>query len=115
MMFAPVKIFMVLTLPLGLSACASQTDAQRLIAAENNCFDRSYNFVSPRGSVGFGVGSKGSFAGLDLSITPDPLQKRDPEQLYKNCVIKKAGLLPSQGQYSRSDWRGQFHGTIHLT
>ena len=110
MMDASVKYSMVLVLPLAaalaLGACAPKTDAQRLANAEAACFERAYNAVWLRGSVGAGFSSQGPYSGLSLSITSDALAKRDPEQLYESCVIDKTGHLPTQNLYSRLDWRG---------
>lgn len=74
--------------------------------AERTCFERARLAQQPRGEVGFGVDSNGRTAGnLELTITSDYIQGRDPAALYDACVYQKSGQLPSQPLYTRPDWR----------
>jgi hypothetical protein len=85
-----------------LAACGPVSLQQ----AERACFDRARLAQQPRGSVGVGVNSNGQTSGvLDLQVSTDFLQGRDPSAVYDQCVFQKSGLAPSQPLYSRSDWK----------
>ena len=74
--------------------------------AEKACFDRARLAQQPRGSVGVGINSNGQTSGLlDLQVSSDFLQGRDPSAVYDQCVYQKSGQAPSQPLYSRSDWK----------
>ena len=74
--------------------------------AEKACFERARLAQQPRGTVGLGVNSNGKTSGLlDLQVSTDFLQGRDPSAVYDQCVYQKSGLPPSQPLYSRSDWK----------
>lgn len=74
--------------------------------AERACFERARLAQQPRGTVGVGVNSNGKTSGLlDLQVSADFLQGRDPAAVYDQCVYQKSGLPPSQPLYSRSDWK----------
>lgn len=74
--------------------------------AERACFERARLAQQPRGTVGVGVNSNGKTSGLlDLQVSTDFLQGRDPAAVYDQCVYQKSGLPPSQPLYSRSDWK----------
>jgi len=74
--------------------------------AERECLQDARLAVHPRGEIGFGVGSNGPSADLDLTISTDYLLGRDPSAVFDACVINKSGQRPSQPLYSRSDWKG---------
>lgn len=91
-----------LPLLLLLAACGPVSRDE----AERTCFERARLAQQPRGEVGFGVDSRGRTAGnLELTITSDYIQGRDPAALYDACVYQKSGQLPSQPLYTRPDWR----------
>ena len=74
--------------------------------AERACFERARLAQQPRGTVGVGVNSNGKTTGLlDLQVSTDYLQGRDPAAVYDQCVYQKSGLPPSQPLYSRPDWK----------
>ena len=74
--------------------------------AEKACFERARLAQQPRGTVGLGVNSNGKTSGLlDLQVSTDFLQGRDPSAVYDQCVYQKSGMPPSQPLYSRSDWK----------
>lgn len=85
-----------------LSACGPVTQQQ----AEADCFARARGATGPHGKVGVGVGSNGPEADLELSVSSDYLQGRDPAAVYDACVYQKTGQPPSQPLYARPDWRG---------
>ena len=75
--------------------------------AERSCFERARLAAQPRGEVGFGMGSNGSTAGnIEITVTSDYLQGRDPSAVYDACVYQKSGQLPLQPLTSRPDWKG---------
>ena len=85
-----------------LSACGPVSLPQ----AERACFDRARLAQQPRGTVGLGVNSNGQTSGLlDVQVSTDFLQGRDPSAVYDQCVYQKSGMAPSQSLYSRSDWK----------
>jgi hypothetical protein len=74
--------------------------------AEKDCFQRARLAEQPRGFLGAGINSNGKTRGvLDLEISSDFLQGRDPSAVYDQCVYQKSGMSPSQPLYSRPDWK----------
>jgi hypothetical protein len=74
--------------------------------AEKACFERARLAQQPRGEVSLGANSNGqTSAGLELQVSSDFLQGRDPAAVYDQCVYQKAGQPPSQPLYSRPDWK----------
>lgn len=74
--------------------------------AEKDCFQRARLAQQPRGFLGAGVTSNGKTRGvLDVEISSDFLQGRDPSAVYDQCVYQKSGMSPSQPLYSRPDWK----------
>lgn len=91
-----------IVLLLALAACGPVSLQQ----AEKACFERARLAQHPRGKVGLGVNSNGNASGLlDLQVSSDFLQGRDPSAVYDQCVVQKSGQVPSQPLYSRSDWK----------
>lgn len=89
-------------LVLLLSACGPVSLQQ----AERACFDRARLAQQPRGTLGVGVNSNGKTSGLlELQVSSDYLQGRDPSAVYDQCVLQKSGQPPSQPLYSRADWK----------
>ena len=85
-----------------LAACGPVSLPQ----AERACFDRARLAQQPRGTVGVGVNSNGKTSGLlELQVSSDYLQGRDPSAVYDQCVLQKSGQPPSQPLYSRPDWK----------
>lgn len=85
-----------------LAACGPMSLAE----AERQCFERARLAQQPRGEVAIGVGTGGPSASVDLTITSDYLQGRDPAAVYETCVMSKSGQPPSRPLYARPDWRG---------
>ncbi len=75
--------------------------------AERECFERARLAQSPRGMVAVGTGSGGGAkTKLDLSISSDFVQGKDPAAVYDACVYQKSGQPPSRPLYTRPDWKG---------
>lgn len=92
----------MIPLLLLLSACGTVSLQQ----AEKACFDRARLAQQPRGEVAVGVNSNGKVGGaIELNVSSDYLQGRDPSAVFDQCVYQKSGLPPSQPLYSRSDWK----------
>lgn len=86
----------------ALAACGPIS----LVQAERACFERARLAQQPRGEVAVGVDSNGKVGGLvELNISSDYLQGRDPAAVYDQCVYQKSGVAPSQPLYSRPDWK----------
>ena len=85
-----------------LAACGPVSLPQ----AERACIDRARLAQQPRGTAGVGVNSNGKTSGLlELQVSSDYLQGRDPSAVYDQCVLQKSGQPPSQPLYSRPDWK----------
>jgi hypothetical protein len=92
----------LIPLILLLAACGPVSVEQ----AEKACFERARLAKQPRGTVGLGVNSNGQTSGLlEVQVSSDFLQGRDPAAVYDQCVLQKSGQVPSQPLYSRSDWK----------
>ncbi|WP_246020219.1 hypothetical protein [Aliigemmobacter aestuarii] len=85
-----------------LAACGPMTVEQ----AERACFERARLAERPRGMVAVGAGSGGVGGKVNVTITSDFLQGRDPSAVYDACVFQKSGQPPRQPLYSRYDWKG---------
>ena len=92
-----------LLLLVGLLAACGPIPLQQ---AEKACFERARLAQRPRGEVFLGANSNGQTnAGLELDISSDFLQGRDPSAVYDQCVYQRSGQPPSQPLYSRPDWK----------
>ena len=92
-----------LLLLVGLLAACGPIPLQQ---AEKACFERARLAQRPRGEVFLGANSNGkTAAGLELDISSDFLQGRDPSAVYDQCVYQRSGQPPSQPLYSRPDWK----------
>lgn len=81
----------VLLLP--LVACGPVSLQQ----AERECLSQARLAQQPRGSVAVGIGSDGKpRTALDVTISSDFIQGRDPSQVYDNCVVRRSGQMPSR-------------------
>ena len=87
---------------LALSACGPVSQA----TAEQQCYERARLAQQPRGEVALGAGTGGLKSRVEVEITSDFLQGRDPSQVYETCVVEKTGQLPSRPLYLRDDWKG---------
>ncbi len=81
---------------LALVAACAPMSVER---AEEACFDRA-------GLVAVGAGTGGAKGKLELSVSSDWLQGKDPAALYNSCVYQKSGRLPRRPLYDRPDWKG---------
>ncbi len=86
----------------GLAACGPVSVEN----AESQCFERARLAESPRGRVAVGVGTGGLKSDVEVEITSDFIQGRDPSQVYETCVVQKSGQLPRVPLYLRPDWPG---------
>ncbi|WP_343080930.1 hypothetical protein [Ostreiculturibacter nitratireducens] len=91
-----------LPLVLGLGACAPMS----IERAEQVCFERARLALRPRGEAYFGATTEGPAYGLEVEITSDYLQGRDPAEVYDACVFEKSGQFPRRPLYAREDWKG---------
>ncbi len=82
---------------LALAACGPVSLQQ----AEEECYDKARLAEQPRGEISIGV-DQGGNVGTEISIgiSSDYLQGRDPSQVYNDCVMQRAGQMPSQPYYT---------------
>lgn len=84
----------VAVLAIVLASCGPMSPQ----AAADHCEDRARLAQRPRGEVFAGIagGSHGTrpVFGGEISVSSDWLQRRDPHQLYEDCVRQKTGQGP---------------------
>ncbi len=91
-----------LALMAALAACGPVPVEQ----AERQCLSQAQLAQHPRGSVAVGTTSHGPAARVDLRISGDFLMGRDPDQVYSECVYRRAGQLPRNPLSSQPAWKG---------
>ena len=74
--------------------------------AEEQCFTPALQARNPLTGTTIGMGSDGLTGELELTVTSDFVQGRDPAEVYNSCVYRKSGQMPRQPLYARPDWRG---------
>ena len=74
--------------------------------AEDQCFTPALQARNPLTGTNVGLGSEGLTGELELTVTSDFVQGRDPAEVYNACVFRKSGQFPRQPLYARPDWRG---------
>lgn len=87
---------------LGLAACAPATPPIPVGDAQNLCFHTALNQPDsdPRVRVGVGVGTGGWRGGYgSIGISTDSFARRDPAQVYRNCVVQRSGREPMVSFY----------------
>ena len=75
---------------LVLSACGPMSPER----AANLCEDRARAALGPTGEIGIGIGSGGTSGSVEIGVTSDYLQGRDPYEVYDSCVRQKTGQGP---------------------
>lgn len=76
---------------LALAACGPVSPER----AADMCEERANAATGPTGEVGIGVNNSGDVKSkLEIGITSDFLQGRDPYEVYDTCVRKKTGQGP---------------------
>ncbi|WOI56912.1 hypothetical protein [Palleronia sp. LCG004] len=80
----------------GLSACGPQSPD----AAARVCEERARGAEGPTGSVGIGIGSRGTVGDIDIGVTSDYLSGRNPDEVYQRCMNRRLGPSPF-GPYQR--------------
>lgn len=78
-----------------MTACGPVTREQ----AERSCIRDAELAAQPRGTVGLGVvsgpGGTRTAAGISFEVSGDYIMGRDPEEVYRSCVYRRSGQLPS--------------------
>ena len=81
---------------LGLAACGPMT----LQDAERDCYRDARLAQGPMGEVRIGAatgpGGTRPVGGLQLDLSSDYLTGRDPEQVWRSCVQRRSGQLPTR-------------------
>lgn len=62
--------------------------------AARQCEERARQADGPFGEVSVGIGSGGARSRVELGVTSDFLQGRDPQEVYETCVRQKTGQGP---------------------
>lgn len=79
-----------------LTACGSgePVSVERAMA---ECRDRAIRATRPSAEITIGVGTSGHVAsGLVIGVTDDFLVGRDPETVYRDCVVARSGEEPTE-------------------
>lgn len=76
----------------GLAGCAQRPLSPELAARV--CAERAGLAQRPRGRVGVGIGSGGVTGGVGVTVSPDFLLGRDPQDVYDACFIDRTGFPP---------------------
>jgi hypothetical protein len=86
---------------LVLAACEPvPVDPER---AAQLCEERAQAAQGPTGSVTIGASSEdGLFSGAEIGLSGDFLTGRDPQEVYRECVIARTGALPIRPPRLRS-------------
>ena len=62
--------------------------------AADQCEERARAATGPTGEIGIGIGSNGTSGRVEIGVTSDYLQGRDPYDVYDSCVRQKTGQGP---------------------
>ena len=81
---------------IGVGGCAPKPLSPELAARV--CADRAGLAQRPRGTVGVGIGTGGVRGGVGLTVSPDFLLGRDPQDVYDACFIERTGFPPMATQ-----------------
>ena len=74
-----------------LAACGPMSPER----AADVCEDRARAATGPTGEASFGISSDGDFStGVEIGITSDFIQGRDPYLVYDSCVRRRTGQGP---------------------
>ena len=98
----PAPALAVLGLTAALAACGPVPVEQ----AERQCLSQAQLAQKPRGSVALGATSHGPAARVQLELSSDYLAGRDPNQVFAECVYRRAGQLPRNPLSSQPAWKG---------
>ena len=98
-----MRAALVMALAGGLVTACGPVPVDR---AERECFERARLASGPHGSVAVGATSDGPASKVELDISSDFLQGRDPAMLYDSCVMNRSGQMPRTPLYERPDWKG---------
>lgn len=75
---------------LALVACGPIPVAE----AERECLRDARLAERPRGELGIFAGNGGVQTTVGLEISTDYLSGKDPEEVYRSCVMRRSGVLP---------------------
>ncbi|NNE89788.1 MAG: hypothetical protein HKN27_17100 [Silicimonas sp.] len=75
---------------LALAGCGPMSPDR----AADLCEDRARAATGITGEIGIGIGSDGPGGNVELGVTSDYLQGRDPYVVYEECVRQKTGQGP---------------------
>ncbi|WP_240611113.1 hypothetical protein [Oceaniglobus ichthyenteri] len=85
-----MRIVLGLVLLLGVSACGPISPE----IAARQCEERARQAQGVHGKIEVGVGNRGARSRVELGVTSDFIQGRDPYEVYETCVREKSGQGP---------------------
>ena len=85
---------------LTFAGCGQLTVQQ----AEQRCLLEARQVRNPFAGSEVAVGT-GYKATIDLTISNDYLNGRDPNDVFRSCVRRKSGQLPTRPVYDQPGWR----------
>ena len=88
----------VLTLAIGLAVAGCGTEEPLSVEeAMVDCADKARHATRPTAAVSVGVNSEGAVSsGFIIGVTDDFLAGRDPEVVYRDCVVRRSGKEPTR-------------------
>ena len=92
------KFTSVLVLATGLAVAGCGTEEPLSVEeAMVECAGKARHATRPTASVAVGVNSEGIVSsGFIIGITDDFLAGRDPEVVYRECVVRRSGEEPTR-------------------
>lgn len=84
------QLALALTCLITLAACGPVSPER----AADMCEDRARAATGPTGEIGIGVGNRGTSGKIEIGVTSDYIQGRDPYIVYEECVRQKTGQGP---------------------
>ncbi|PZQ96747.1 MAG: hypothetical protein DI533_14260 [Cereibacter sphaeroides] len=91
---------LVIVAALIVTGCGKLTVQQ----AESRCLLEARQVRNPFAGSEVAVGT-GYKATIDLTISTDYLNGRDPNDVFASCVRRRSGQLPTRPVYDQPGWR----------
>lgn len=86
--------FVILSCLAAVACAATPISVEEAMTA---CTERARAATKPTGAASIGVNSSGKVSsGLTIGVSSDFLTGRDPNAVYRECVIEKSGQQPTR-------------------
>ncbi len=87
---------LVLAFGLAVAGCGTE-EPLSVEEAMAECAGKARQATRPTASVAVGVNSEGAVSsGFIIGVTDDFLAGRDPEVVYRECVVRRSGKEPTR-------------------